>query len=149
MYVCVVQLEQAFEGDLDCHPIAKLKNVKVLQKTPVRVSHRRAMMVRERIVHSTRLARISPTLLVLSIEAGAGFYIKEFVHGDLGRTSPSVSDLFGCRARLLTLDFLGAVEDESSDKEDDIVADTSKRSRIEGDDASSPLDKISAEWFWE
>lgn len=34
----------------------------------------------------------------------AGTYIKEFVHGDLGRTVPSVGSLLGCRADILQLD---------------------------------------------
>ncbi|GLT99915.1 hypothetical protein SLE2022_173190 [Rubroshorea leprosula] len=34
----------------------------------------------------------------------AGTYIKEFVHGDLGRTHPSVGSILGCRAEILQLD---------------------------------------------
>ncbi|CAN6463837.1 unnamed protein product [Victoria cruziana] len=34
----------------------------------------------------------------------AGTYIKEFVHGDLGRTHPSMNSLLGCRAEILQLD---------------------------------------------
>jgi hypothetical protein len=33
----------------------------------------------------------------LDLLAGAGTYIKEFVHGDLGRTRPSVADLLNSR----------------------------------------------------
>uniref|UniRef100_A0A0E0PCL6 tRNA pseudouridine(55) synthase n=1 Tax=Oryza rufipogon TaxID=4529 RepID=A0A0E0PCL6_ORYRU len=34
----------------------------------------------------------------------AGTYIKEFVHGDLGRTHPSVGVMLSCRAEILQLD---------------------------------------------
>ncbi|KAF5201374.1 Pseudouridine synthase family protein [Thalictrum thalictroides] len=34
----------------------------------------------------------------------AGTYIKEFVHGDLGRTKPSIGSILGCRAEILQLD---------------------------------------------
>lgn len=34
----------------------------------------------------------------------AGTYIKEFVHGDLGRTHPSIGSILGCRAEILQLD---------------------------------------------
>jgi hypothetical protein len=28
-----------------------------------------------------------------------GAYVKEFVHGDLGRTRPSISSIFGCEVK--------------------------------------------------
>jgi tRNA pseudouridine synthase 10 len=34
----------------------------------------------------------------------AGTYIKEFVHGDLGRTTPSMGSILGCRAEIIQLD---------------------------------------------
>lgn len=33
-------------------------------------------------------------------------YIKEFIHGDLGRTKPSLGDLLDCYADILALDVL-------------------------------------------
>ena len=33
--------------------------------------------------------------------------MKEFVHGDLGRTVPNVGSILGCRADILQLDVLG------------------------------------------
>lgn len=36
--------------------------------------------------------------------ASAGTYIKEFVHGDLGRTSPSIGSLLSSEADILQLD---------------------------------------------
>jgi tRNA pseudouridine synthase 10 len=35
------------------------------------------------------------TLFKLDIKAQAGTYIKEFVHGDFGRTQPSLGQLLG------------------------------------------------------
>ena len=34
--------------------------------------------------------------MLLHILASAGTYIKEFVHGDLGRTLPNVGTILGC-----------------------------------------------------
>ncbi|KAJ2329443.1 putative tRNA pseudouridine synthase Pus10, partial [Coemansia sp. RSA 2673] len=34
----------------------------------------------------------------------AGTYIKEFVHGDLGRTVPSLADMAGVTADIIELD---------------------------------------------
>lgn len=36
--------------------------------------------------------------------ASAGTYIKEFVHGDLGRTTPNVGSLIGKEVDILQLD---------------------------------------------
>ena len=33
-------------------------------------------------------------------------YIKEFVHGDMGRCQPSLGDLFACDANIVQLDVL-------------------------------------------
>ena len=112
LYVCVIELERPSDISLDV--IDNLVALTIKQRTPIRVAHRRAMMERERIVHRTTLAPISPTVFVYWIDAGAGFYIKEFIHGDLGRTSPSVSEMLNVKARLVTLDFLGCVQDDSS-----------------------------------
>jgi hypothetical protein len=40
----------------------------------------------------------------LNMSTQAGVYIKEFVHGDHGRTRPSVGELLGCRTDILQLD---------------------------------------------
>ena len=40
----------------------------------------------------------------LHLRTSAGTYVKEFVHGDLGRTRPSVGSLLGCEADILWLD---------------------------------------------
>jgi tRNA pseudouridine synthase 10 len=42
----------------------------------------------------------------LIMDTEAGTYIKEFVHGDLGRTSPSFASLTGAAADILDLDVL-------------------------------------------
>eukprot|EP00892_Ulva_mutabilis_P004707 jgi/Ulvmu1/2608/UM014_0059.1 len=66
------------------------------QDTPVRVLHRRAPLVRERVIHSMRCRRLqNRQWFVLEVVAQAGTYIKEFCHGDFGRTEPSVGGLLG------------------------------------------------------
>jgi tRNA pseudouridine synthase 10 len=42
----------------------------------------------------------------LIMDTEAGTYIKEFVHGDLGRTNPSFASLAGATADILDLDVL-------------------------------------------
>lgn len=47
-----------------------------------------------------------PHYFNLRLRTQAGTYVKEFVHGDLGRTRPSVGSLLGCRTEILQLDVL-------------------------------------------
>ncbi|KAJ1811870.1 hypothetical protein LPJ75_003937 [Coemansia sp. RSA 2598] len=65
------------------------------QNTPIRVLHRRSPLVRPRKLLRLEVAPIEGHFYKVRIESEAGTYIKEFVHGDLGRTSPSLSSLAG------------------------------------------------------
>ena len=47
----------------------------------------------------------------LHVLASAGTYIKEFVHGDLGRTVPNVGQILGTQADILQLDVTNVFED--------------------------------------
>ncbi|KYR02075.1 hypothetical protein DLAC_00875 [Tieghemostelium lacteum] len=105
-YRCVVWTSKAMKpSDLD--ELKKLSNIKVSQLTPVRVLHRRTLMTRDKVVEKLDYKFISPHFFVLDVlGASAGTYIKEFVHGDLGRTLPNVGTLLGCDADILQLDVL-------------------------------------------
>lgn len=75
------------------------------QKTPLRVLHRRTQAVRERQIFEACVVRVvSPNFFVLDVVAAAGTYIKEFVHGDSGRTLPNVAQLLNCDADIIQLD---------------------------------------------
>ncbi|KAJ1611691.1 pseudouridylate synthase like protein [Cryptosporidium canis] len=63
------------------------------QRTPVRVLHRRPNISRIRKIYDLMIYPINPNYFILDLLAQAGTYIKEFVHGDLGRTSPSLGEL--------------------------------------------------------
>ncbi|KAJ2784878.1 hypothetical protein GGI15_002131, partial [Coemansia interrupta] len=65
------------------------------QATPIRVLHRRAPLVRKRKLLHLDLVHLEGHFYKVRIESEAGTYIKEFVHGDLGRTVPSLSSLSG------------------------------------------------------
>ena len=43
-------------------------------------------------------------LFLLKLATQAGTYVKEFVHGDFGRTEPNVSQILGCDVDILALD---------------------------------------------
>jgi tRNA pseudouridine synthase 10 len=78
------------------------------QRTPTRVAHRRADMVRRRAIVSAEVASRSADSreAVINIRASAGAYIKELVHGDQGRTSPSLAGLLQRPVEVLWLDVL-------------------------------------------
>ncbi|KIH56078.1 TIGR01213 family protein [Ancylostoma duodenale] len=74
---------------------AKQAPVNVIQKTPVRVLKRRSLLDRPRTVHSMEMLPVDSHHFLLRLETQAGTYVKEFVHGDFGRTRPSLADLLG------------------------------------------------------
>ncbi|KAJ2782248.1 hypothetical protein H4R18_002392 [Coemansia javaensis] len=74
------------------------------QMTPVRVLHRRAPLTRPKRLLALEIAHIEGHFYRVRIESEAGAYIKEFVHGDLGRTTPSLASLAGTTADILELD---------------------------------------------
>jgi len=76
------------------------------QRTPNRVSHRRADIIRKRMVKDLKYKQINKKILELRIKASAGLYIKELVTGDKGRTKPSVSEILGCEAIPKELDVI-------------------------------------------
>ena len=90
----------------DCAALGALKDVALAQKTPVRVLHRRSPLTRPRTVLWLRLEPVpgNPHFGMLALRCQAGTYVKEFVHGDFGRTVPSLGDLLGCQADILQLD---------------------------------------------
>lgn len=92
--------------DIDLEKITSSEDLEIMQNTPIRVLHRRSPMERKRIIHWMKMEKISGSCqyFLLHLCTQAGTYIKEFVHGDLGRTHPSVGSMLGCRAEILQLD---------------------------------------------
>jgi tRNA pseudouridine synthase 10 len=102
-YLARVELDAAVDaGDLEL--LTKLNLIE--QRTPIRVSHRRADKVRKRSVKELTVKKIDDKNLELKIDCEGGLYIKELISGDEGRTQPSVSSLLGTPARCVQLDVL-------------------------------------------
>uniref|UniRef100_A0A7N1A6J3 tRNA pseudouridine(55) synthase n=1 Tax=Kalanchoe fedtschenkoi TaxID=63787 RepID=A0A7N1A6J3_KALFE len=104
-YAALVWISRPLE-DVDVETVVSLKEMQILQKTPIRVLHRRSPLERGRTIHWMNIERIagSSQYFLLHLCTQAGTYIKEFVHGDLGRTHPSIGSILGCRAEILQLD---------------------------------------------
>ncbi len=88
---------------LEAQPIA--------QRTPSRVVHRRADTTRQRSVRKAELVSTDGTVAEFRVTAEAGAYIKELVHGDQGRTRPSLAEHLGVACEVLELDVV-AIHDE-------------------------------------
>ena len=91
--------------------VLSLGGISIAQRTPQRVSHRRADKVRERMVIKLEAELLSPNEAVFDITAEAGTYIKEFVHSDEGRTEPSIAGKLGVKCEVKTLDVLEIIDE--------------------------------------
>jgi len=76
------------------------------QRTPNRVSHRRADKHRARAVHSIDLIEISGGSARINIKGDSGLYIKELISGDGGRTRPNLADALRVDAVVEELDVI-------------------------------------------
>ena len=95
--------------------LAQVNDLIIEQSTPLRVLHRRSLLSRPKTIHWLKVRRfINPHFFVLLLNTSSGTYIKEFVHGDLGRTCPSLGSLLGCKADILQLDVMDVHFEEKS-----------------------------------
>jgi len=83
-----------------------LSQAVIEQRTPSRVLHRRTDKFRKRRIRSLSANIIEENELELRIRCEGGLYVKELVHGDHGRTDPSVSCILQTEAISKTLDIL-------------------------------------------
>eukprot|EP01083_Nonionella_stella_P040867 110804_1 len=108
VYRCVVWTSKSISAE----NLSELdqKNPFVLnQETPIRVMHRRSLMTRPRSIYKMKTDRINEHVFLLDVETQAGTYVKEFVHGDRGRTNPNIGSLLNCKAEILQLDVLDLI----------------------------------------
>ncbi|CCW63485.1 unnamed protein product [Phytomonas sp. EM1] len=109
-YRCVVWSSRAIEDpstDSRFAIVNATKDLQIEQKTPLRVLHRRSLHARSRIIHSMQLTPLNAHWYILELETQAGTYVKEFVHGDMGRTVPSLGTLLEARTDIIQLDVMG------------------------------------------
>lgn len=104
----------------DIDKISQITDLLIEQKTPIRVLHRRSATIRRRTIHRMKIDSVKlgdfdsvtssniEKVFALTLLTEAGTYIKEFVHGDFGRTIPDLGSLLGdgYEADLMELDVL-------------------------------------------
>ncbi len=83
----------------------------IRQRTPTRVAHRRADKIRFKKVYEAKLKKWSDDEKVVEILAQSGTYIKELMHGDGGRTVPSLASVLGKKVEVLWLDVIEILDD--------------------------------------
>jgi tRNA pseudouridine synthase 10 len=88
------------------------RNICIDQRTPARVEHRRADLVRKREILWVEADWIDDETFDLTMETESGTYVKEFVSGDNGRSAPSFSEVLGTQCRVEMLDVLAINDHE-------------------------------------
>ena len=98
-YKALAEVEENIEPTQFEEIVKNLKtnfeNQKIHQRTPNRVSHRRADKVRDKMIYNIEGKYLNSNQFEFMIETQGGTYIKELIHGDEGRTKPSFADIFG------------------------------------------------------
>ncbi|MDW7731346.1 MAG: tRNA pseudouridine(54/55) synthase Pus10 [Methanolobus sp.] len=86
--------------------IDSLVGAEISQRTPQRVSHRRADLVRKRSVHDMKLLEWTDEYATIQVHCDGGLYVKELTSGDEGRTQPSLTGILGIQAKVTELDVI-------------------------------------------
>mmetsp|Transcript_3199 Transcript_3199/g.11582 ORF Transcript_3199/g.11582 Transcript_3199/m.11582 type:complete len:335 (-) Transcript_3199:1688-2692(-) len=104
-YICVVWLSRDIDEQV-LKAVESIDSLPVEQRTPIRVLHRRTNCVRIKTIISAKIERVEgqSQYAILRVCTEAGTYVKEWVHGDRGRTRPSLGELLNCEADILQLD---------------------------------------------
>jgi tRNA pseudouridine synthase 10 len=103
-YSILVEIEGEFSEDEVKSALNGLRGAVINQRTPDRVSHRRADKVRKRTCIDIDCTGKENDSFRIEVLGDAGLYIKELISGDEGRTSPSLSEIIKCPARVKSLD---------------------------------------------
>jgi len=110
VYEAIVTSKEKISKDQFDVLLKKLKDVyekqKLQQRTPIRVSHRRADKIREKKIFRVEGKFIKPNVSEFIVEAQGGTYIKELINGDNGRTTPSFSDVYESSLECKKLDVI-------------------------------------------
>lgn len=95
-----------FQKPIEKQDLDKLNQLETTleQRTPERVSQRRADKIRKRKVYNIEAEKTGEKTIELKVKAEAGTYIKELIHGDNGRTQPNLSELMNNQAECEQLD---------------------------------------------
>jgi tRNA pseudouridine synthase 10 len=114
-YAAVVEVE----GQLDPETVAELvgQRIPLAQRTPSRVAHRRADLVRERWIEVQEMKPMDDGRWNLVVLAQHGTYVKEAISGEGDKTKPSLGGLLsGVQCSCVQLDVLGILDEEGENE---------------------------------
>lgn len=105
VYRALVECEAKI-SEKDLSKIKQLENTIIKQRTPQRVSHRRADKIREREVKELSTNLINSNTFEMIVKTQGGLYIKELISSDDSRTNPSVSEILNTKSTCKELDVI-------------------------------------------
>ena len=105
-YRVIVKAEDKVNKEAVISAALSFKNIHLNQRTPRRVEHRRADLVRDRMIYWVEAEVLGDDTFSLTLETQSGTYVKEFVSGDDGRCVPSFSQALGVQCKVETLDVI-------------------------------------------
>ena len=117
-YRASVRFAESVEADALADALEALSGATIEQRTPERVSHRRADKVRTREVFSIEgeldddESEDDGRTATVTVHGEGGLYIKELLHGDGGRTEPSLAGLLGVDVEVTALDVTSVEAEE-------------------------------------
>ena len=95
------------DDEIDPIKLDSLRSLNLInQRTPIRVSHRRADKIRTRKIRKLDYKMLGPKDFEITIECEGGLYIKELISGDENRSRPSVAEILGTNAICVQLDVM-------------------------------------------
>ena len=95
------------EKDIKEEDLEKLQTLHIIeQRTPIRVSHRRADKIRTKEVKSIETEFVDPKTFEMIIKTEGGLYIKELISSDEGRSNPSVTEVLNTQCICEELDVI-------------------------------------------
>jgi tRNA pseudouridine synthase 10 len=103
-YRILVSVDDRISFETMQNAVSSLKGAWINQRTPERVAHRRADLIRKRQVIDIRVLGVENGLYRLEVLGEGGLYIKELVSGDGGRTTPSLAEILAVPAKVVELD---------------------------------------------
>ncbi len=105
LYRALVYSERPLTAE-DLGKMAELSGRIITQYTPRRIKRLRPRRKRTRMVYELTWRLISPHVFELYVRCQGGLYVKEFIHGDGGRTTPSAAEVLNSYLEVLELDVL-------------------------------------------
>lgn len=111
-YTARVKLDQPISDQALKELEAKFKNLLINQRTPLRILGRKNDKVRKKMVYELKAMALGEQEILLEITCQGGLYVKELIHGDQGRTRPSVAEALGVDVTVEELDILWIEEPE-------------------------------------